>query len=275
MSILDKFKLAWYSSYKVAKFRETFSALLPKKHPTKIIFLFGCQRSGTTILQKIISLNPNVKFHGEGDSPYFYDSDTEKHHRLIPTNEVNQLIQKEHLKLITLKPLYESHFANKLIANYPNSKGIWVFRDYNEVIDSHIRYYKQNAIDYIKPLYSSETNSWLNESLTEEVIKLISILPLEELSDADAYGLFWIARNSIFLEAKDNKNILLINHRHLVESPENQITIICDFIGLPAYNFYSKAIHKKNSTKRLTIQLKPEIQQACEKIYQQLNNECQ
>jgi len=162
MSKLDKIKLAWYGSCKLNKLREALRRISPHKM-TKIIFIFGCQRSGTTIIQKLISLQPQVKYHGEGDAPYFYNTSSDKHHRIRPVKEVEKYLKQESMEIIAIKPLYESHKAAQLISRYPESKGIWMFRHYRDVIDSHLHYYKQSAIEYIRPLFSDKIHNWLNE----------------------------------------------------------------------------------------------------------------
>lgn len=275
MNKLDKIKLTWYSSYKINNLREQVLSILKPSKTTKIVFIFGCQRSGTTIIQKLVGLNPNVKFYGEGDPPYFYNSDSDKHHRIRSNNDINYFLKKETSPFIIIKPLYESHSAHKLVSDHTNSKGIWVFRNYLDVIDSHIHYYKQNANDYIRPLFTENKDNWINEFIPESTKQFIKQFSLDELSDADAYGLFWIVRNSIFQSSAQNKNILLINYENLVKEPTKEITKIYRFIGLPFKKYYSKLIRSNAVSKKVSFELNPKIEEKCKKIYDNLLNHCQ
>lgn len=275
MSKIDKIKLAWYSSYKLNKLREAVKGIIPSRKTANVVFIFGCQRSGTTIIQKLISLHPGVKYHGEGDAPYFYSASNEKHHRIKPPAETTACLQQESIGVIAIKPLYESHLAAELIAHYPGSKGIWVFRHYLDVIDSHIHYYNQDAINYISPLFSTKKDSWLNEYITDEARDLIAQFSLDKLSGADAYGLFWVARNSLYWHVKDGENILPVCYESLVKSPSEQISTVCKFLDLPFRKFYSRAIRSGAVSKQVDFTLHPAIEHACKDIYARLSEECQ
>lgn len=270
MNNIDKFKLTWFSSYKVKKIREAILSVLPLNKKTNVFFIFGCQRSGTTIIQKLISLNSQVKFYGEGDLPYFHSEGSVIHHRIRSETEINKLLNDEVLKHITLKPLYESHHANSLISNISDSKGVWVFRNYFDVIDSHLHYYDQNITEYISPLFSKKNSSWLNEYISDDIQNFINKFSINEISDADAYGLFWIARNSLYNDVLNNVNILCINYEALVKHPDTQIKRMCDFLCIPFHLFYSKAIRSNAVSKKISFKLNPDIESKCEEIYQKL-----
>jgi len=274
MNKLDKIKLSWYSSYKLNKIRETIRSLVPSNKLTKIIFIFGCQRSGTTIIQKLISLNTSVKFYGEGDPPYFHNSDSKKHHRIMPTKKINDYLNKESLDVVVIKPLYESHIANQLINSHADSRGIWVFRNYLDVIDSHLHYYNYNVLDYVSPLFSDDGSSWLNEYISDDIRKFIKQFNLKEISEPNAYALFWIARNSLYLNVVENKNILLVNYEKLITSPEIQITRFCDFSNLAYCNFYSKMIRVNAMSKNVNFKLNSKIEDKCQEIYNTLLEHC-
>lgn len=270
MNKIDKLKLTWYSSYKINKIREFIRSLILPSKNTKIIFILGCQRSGTTIIQKLIGMNPDVKFYGEGDPPYFNDAESEKHHRIKSSNDVTQSLLQEPLKYIVIKPLYESHNANALITSHQNSKGIWVFRNYIDVIDSHLHYYNYNVRDYISPLFNKSGICWLNENISDEILSFINKFNINDMSDADLYGIFWIVRNSCYLNTKENENIILVNYEKLITSPLNQISRFCDFVNLPYYNFYSKTIRSNAMSKKVNFKLLQEIEEKCREIYESL-----
>lgn len=276
MIILDKLKLKFYSSYKINRLREKYLSLVSPNKDTKIIFIFGCQRSGTTIIQKIISLNPLIKYHGEGDEPYFFDENSDDAFRLKKEDEIKQYIHNECHEYIALKPLYESHRALELMSSHKGSKGLWIFRDYNEVINSHLGYYNINAIDYIRPVFKSAQSNWKNEYISDNVKTLLHELSVDELSDADAYALFWLLRNSIYLDihSKHNDNILLINYTNLLEMPEQQTTMIFDFLGLQCRSFYHKLVRSSSKKTNYEFVINPIIKNECEKVMGVLRGYC-
>jgi hypothetical protein len=102
-----------------------------------ILFIFGCQRSGTTLLTEIFERDfDNTKVYGEFSHLSSHDK---KHHiRLNPLHLVKAQIDNSRPSLVILKPIVESQNALKLLDYFQNSKVLWVYRHYKGVSLSHI-----------------------------------------------------------------------------------------------------------------------------------------
>ena len=268
--MLNKLKLTWYSSYKVNAIRNKIASMMKSTQDTRLIFIFGCQRSGTTIVQKIIALNPGVKIYGEGDKPYFFQAGAKDKNRLIKDKDVLNELKLEPHNQIILKPLYDSQRAEKLIDEFEKSKGVLVFRNYKDVINSHLQFYKQNAKDYLRPLFISDNSSWLNEVITKDVKAIIDNYDIDELSASDLYALFWLVRNSLYFQVEHNSNVFLLNYDQLLENPSSILMGMCKFVDLPFHDFYSSSIRVGSGAKKLNIKLLPEIELECEHLYKKL-----
>jgi len=273
---LEKLKIRFYSSYKVDKFREKCLSLCTPHKQTKIIFILGCQRSGTTIIQQLVSMSPLVKYHGEGELPYFYDADGEKSFRFKSTNDIEQYTDDEAYDFIALKPLYESHNIEQLLSDHEGSKAIWVFRNYNDVIKSHLNYYNFDAIDYIRPVFNLKIKSWINEYVPQNVSELLKQLSIDELSDADAYALFWLLRSSIYLNiSESHKNkVLLINYEDLISMPEQQTSRLFNFLDIAKKSFFYKIIRSGIVKNSYNFKINPIIKIECDRIYKELYSHC-
>lgn len=268
--MLNKILLTWYSSYKVGVARDWLLKWIGVSKTTRVFFVFGCQRSGTTIVQKIIALNKNVKFYGEGDLPYFYQSGAVEKNRIKEEKDVSLYLGKEVFDWVVLKPLYESQRAEMLLSKYEGSKGVWVFRNYLDVINSHSQFYKYDVKEYLKPLFYVGAKSWLNEVLAKDFIEFLNKFPIDSLSDEDLYALFWIARNMLYFHVRNNPNILLLDYDELLIRPKTVIKRLCQFTGMPFYEFYTSYIRVGSGAKKLSFQLLPEIEKECERIYYNL-----
>jgi len=232
----------------------------------KPIFVFGCQRSGTTLIQKILKLSPCIRSYGEGDKPYFIETN-DGGIRLVNTDSLKQLISRESNKYILLKPLCDSQNAAKLINEF-NSPAIWIYRNYTDVIDSHIKYYKYDACSYLDNILSPDIN-WMNEYIDKDTVDIIK--NLSTTSPADCYALFWYARNSIILNIYKNTNILVINYDDLVSSPYLVCKSIYNYIDVPFMDYYSSIIYSKSYKKSVNFTLNDNIKRLCHELYIELN----
>ncbi|MDZ4286527.1 MAG: hypothetical protein U0984_01135 [Prosthecobacter sp.] len=143
-SLIAKARWRILSSYKVNKLRtRLYQTLHPCREP-RIVFVFGCQRSGTTMLRSFIGFDPRVDDQGEGDPPYFWQVPVEdpRYLRAVPDEEIERLSRASHSPVVLIKPLHDSQRAAALLQRFPRSKGIWIFRHYHEVILSHLNYYR-------------------------------------------------------------------------------------------------------------------------------------
>lgn len=110
---IDSIKRKIIASDKRYRLTTAFHEVVNNYKTSSPIFIFGCQRSGTTLVQKIIRLSPCVRSYGEGDAPYFDESG-----RLKEPDLIKSCLSKENNKYILLKPLCESQNARELLDKF-------------------------------------------------------------------------------------------------------------------------------------------------------------
>ena len=183
------------------------------------------------MMADILKKNLNVKYGGEGAQPYFYPKDSAERLRLRSIDVSKDLLRKEYTKYILLKALYESQNVRSLLDEFKGAKGIWIFRNYNAVIDSHLHHYKTfEGLDYIK-IFCSGRN-WMNEGVCAERIEDLCKRIKRLKSNYDAFGLYWYLRNSLYREMATDDRIILVKYEDLVERPEANLPAVFKFLEL-------------------------------------------
>lgn len=258
------------NSYKVNVFRKKVYQWSHRRVEPGVIFIFGCQRSGTTITQRLIELDPRVMSFGEGDAPYFYQW-PERANRLLDDEVLKLLLQAEQAPRVLLKPLYESQRAGELLATFPESRGVWVFRNYCDVIASHRSYYRhRDPRKYVSPLVAGAADSWMGVNCSDQFRQLISKLGDSELSVDDCYGLFWIARTELYWPLRDESRILLLDYDRLRESPAAVVEQLYEFMGLQLRPVYTRLVRSGSPGQHSDQQLQPLIRDYCEELLARL-----
>jgi hypothetical protein len=243
---------------------------MPSDSPT-LIFVFGCQRSGTTLLGKLFGLCPLVNSYSEGERPYFHQEGEPNYLRLRPVKEVKLHFSQEKSPFVLLKPLYDNQIAEQWLAAFPGSKGFWIFRHYIDVIDSHIKYYRnQNGVDYIKDYFDLAKTTWKNENFPLETQQFFNKISSKELNNETAYALFWIARNSLFFRKEIKDKLHLVKYEDLVKNPLSELAAVYAHAGIPFKKKYTKIVHTKSVKKSVDFHLDEEVKNFCDDMYERL-----
>ncbi len=195
-----------------------------RNEPRKVIFIFGCQRSGTSITSAIFSKLDNVMSYPETNNPLTDQDSSEPNHtiRLNVLEDVKDKINNNYHEFIVVKPLVESQRALEIINFFPYSKGMWLYRDYRDVVNSMVQKWGEDqGIPHLKPILNSNQKNWRSEKLSSNVREKIISLYKQGISSTDAWALFWYARNSLFFSQKLHLDprFILMKYQKLVTSP--------------------------------------------------------
>ena len=239
----------------------------------KVLIILGCQRSGTSLIYWIFERDFNTKIYREKS---LLNNRDHEGLRLNPTYQILKEFSKYDKKLIVIKPLVESQNANLLLHRIPNSKIIWMYRNYNDVVLSNIKAFGiNNGINDIKPIVNNNRKNWRCQRVSKETQSIINKYFSTTMNPFDAAALFWFVRNRFFFEQRldQNKNVMLCRYEDLVYQPEPVVKNIYDFIG---YHYPGKritnGIHTKSVGKGCKVNLSPKISQLCDEILRKLED---
>lgn len=225
------------------------------------ILISGCQRSGTTMLSRIIT-------ESDGMVNYWFGEDDELDAALILCGEVNHPPQGRYCFQTTfLNECYHEYFEQQ-----NGHKLVWVLRNPYSVVYSMLYNWDRWAL---KELTIGCGTPFLSDP-EKLLYKLFGVSTLSGIRQA-CYA--YTGKTSQVFELIENlgkDKILLIEYDNLVKDKEKVLPQIYDFLSLQYKNEYADKIHKKSiqKAKNLSSGHKKTIDKICIPIYQKALDLC-
>jgi len=253
--------------YKLPHYKKIISRKFIKEVQTKPLFVVGNQRSGTTMLLSKLNRHFWIDIFHE-------NSLAMEDWELKSFDEIDKLIDGSKAKVCIMKPLEETHRVNELLDYFNDSKAIFIFRHYMDVINSsmrldwgeHLKNYVQNIYKGVDFKYSGALN------LTANNIKLIRDIYKDDLSVESCAALIWYLRNSIYSDFQlyANPNILLVQYEKLVFNPKKEFKRILTFMNLKFNSSILYNISTKSIKKNMTVNIDENIKVLCDNLFDKL-----
>ena len=154
-----------------------------------ILFIAGCQRSGTTLLTNIFDRDLNAKMYPEVSK--LTSQDTNRQLRLNPLPSVKSVIENEKAPLIILKPLVESQNILELLEYFEGSCSVWIYRNYKDVAASHIQKWgTRNSINDLKAIVDALPDNWRFEKVNSETRNFVRKYYSDDMDPYDAASIY-------------------------------------------------------------------------------------
>jgi len=237
----------------------------------KIIFIFGCQRSGTTATINGLRKNENIFVFNEINE-VVYKKTIEKYKiRLKAKNELVNIFDNINEENIVLKPLVESQNTLEFLDDFPLAISFWLIREYKSVAKSMMKKWgRRIGYEFVEKSLGNET--WQSEKI-EDLKPLINYMKTQIFSNWDYACFFWYVRNYHFYKQKleTNKKVLLLHYEHLVSDVNylqkrfNKFKLALTITG----DFYHQSSVKKVSE----VKLHPLVEQLCSDMWSRLNTD--
>ena len=208
-----------------------FTALVSEN----LFFIFGCQRSGTTLLLSVLNAHPQITAVDETEFPSPYPFPSAQ--RLA----INRLTNH----YLCFKILEHSHKLDFLKRFYPHAKILWTIRNPHSTIASMIS------------LTNSQGN-WLDRCVMKEIERLTPFFYKElkqwnlcQLSKVELGAIYWLYKNQYPLILKSHGfDVLVFKYEEHLQNQKAIFKKITDFLEIEwsddLLNF-----HQKNSSKIL------------------------
>ena len=255
-------------------YKDVRIAFTPVRTPEqrRYLFIFGCQRSGTTLLTHIFERDVNAKVYGEHSK--LSSRDTAEALRLNPVPEVLAELDGSKYRLTAAKPLVESQNAGRLLKTIPGLKAIWLFRRYADVASSDLKLFgPRNGIANLRPIAANDADDWRCQNLGPATRRVVESLFDEDMSPYDAAALFWYVRNALFFEQSldEEPSVLLVRYEDLVSQPEEQIRRIYRFVGAPFPGpQITGMVNARSVGKGANIELSDPVRGLCDELHERL-----
>ena len=271
---LNSLRRRLLQSHKLNVLRSRLHGWLNPCAEPRLGFIFGCQRSGTTLLRSFIGLDWRVSDQGEGDPPYFWQLPVSepKYLRLRDDADIETLRQRERSELVLLKPLHDTQRAHQLLQTWPQSRAVFIHRHYREVILSHLHYYRRryDPDAYLADLLSLNPQSWKAENLDEPTRDFIAAHRHLASNPSNGFALFWLARNSLRF-SQDHARMIGLHYADLVRHPHFCLQQLGRLFEMDFPPQLALLPETRERSAPLPDTLHPQLEQACEDMLCRLN----
>jgi hypothetical protein len=231
-----------------------------------IVFIAGEQRSGTNFLTDVINQSSQVETFLENDDEAFLN------YVLKDITCINKLIQNSSAKIILFKSICDSQKARFFLDQYENSRVIWAFRRYDDVINSSIRRFTEHRkyLDYM--LNDRNSAGWRVENVTAEDLELVRHYFDLGVDDYSSRALIWYLRNKLYYQLSlDTINrVYLTKYEALVGDPKLEFDKVFKFLDMDVVRHVEKLAFSSSVGKNSQSDINPEIRELCETLYQRL-----
>ena len=251
--------------------RSARSIVRARRNERRVLLIFGCQRSGTTMLQQtFLDRSWRVLILEEHD------------HRLVgPTSGLEETTWQEYstvmgrirglpFEVVAAKPLVESASATALMDAAGAVKAVWMIRRYPEVAQSNVnRFGTDNPYRDLQPICSRDATDWRYRGVTEEAWETVTALLNRRLTPFDAAALFWWTRNQLYFDQRlwEDDRIRILRYERACNQPDEVIRSLSDHIGLalPIDSIAPRV--RARPLPAETTELDPEVDRLCRKLW--------
>ena len=256
--------------YKSLYHRSLFNLSKPEKN--KILFIVGCQRSGTSLMNRIFARDLNASVYRESSQ---LSSRDKERLRLNPLPEVKDILSKNKAPLIVIKPLVESQNILDWLGSFSSSKALWMYRNYKDVAKSNRKRFDENqSILDLKTIIQKTPGNWRAEKVSDAVHATISKYFYDDMSVYDAAALFWYARNQLYYELnlENNAQVFICKYEDLVLNPVTTMRDIYQFLNIDSRQINKiDEVHSNSIGKGNAIELSQSVEKLCRELQEKLD----
>lgn len=272
---IEHITLDLYATYLVKYFYQNF--LLRAKNQHRLLFIIGCQRSGTSLINRIFARDLNVSVYRESSRLSSNDpsSIAKNKLRLNSFSDVKAALDKDKAPFIVFKPLVETQNVLDILDYFSESKALWMYRHFKDVVNSLLKKFSINVgIRNLKSIVENNQENWYSEKVPENIRRIVIQHFSEQMSPYDAAALFWFVRNQLFYELQldHNSRVLMCRYEDLVTQPNQVMQNIYQFVGAHYGDGNSWEVHSNSVQKGYSVQLLPEIEELCNDLLMKLDN---
>ncbi|BCO19929.1 hypothetical protein KUC3_27860 [Alteromonas sp. KC3] len=265
------------STTKISKYIKPFYQQIryATNSSSRIVAILGCQRSGTTLLSRVLDSFTYTRTFGEFSS---LSSECPNNIRLNGLSDVKVTLGKVKAPLIVMKPLVESQNAISLLDTLENITAVWLYRNYLDVALSDLKKFpKTSGRGNLQPILDRDENNWRSQNVPKELVETVKAVYSDSLTELDCACLFWFVRNSLFFYQglEKREDVVLWKYENLMFEPEKHFSKLSDKLKVDLLDYdFSKTFSKSSIKKESGTKLNDEVERLCQTLMTKLDAHC-
>ena len=233
--------------------------------------VFGCQRSGTSLLLRLVERDWRAHVFGE-KSELFLDRPGDR--RMIDLSEAAGVVSRQRVRLVAIKPLVESHRVPELLDGFPRASGVWMFRDVREVARSNLKAFGiDNGERDLQPILDRSATDWRAAGASPATLDRAAELARHVTEPIEAAAIFWFVRNSLFfdLDYANEPRLATCSYADLVIQPDAVMRGLYAQAGQPfPGERITREVRDGSLGRGVDVDLAPAIDDACAELFTRL-----
>jgi hypothetical protein len=238
----------------------------------RTVLIFGCQRSGTTMLQQtfldrswrvLIVEEHDRRLVGAHPDPGATDWQD------YPT--VIGRLRRIPFEVVAAKPLVESDRAVELMKAAVPVKAVWMLRHYRGVAQSSLRRFgEENSFEDLRPLRDDNSLDWRCRGASRDTRQTVIGLMNEGITSLDAAALFWWVRNQLYFKQHlwSDERIRIVRYERACNSSEEVAEALADYIEIPLpQHSIASRVRSEPDVGRGMGDLNPDVERLCQKMW--------
>jgi glycosyltransferase involved in cell wall biosynthesis len=218
-------------------------------HPKQVSFVFGCQRSGTKMLMRVLDESPATRIFHENHASAFHDF------QLRSDRVLRALVRLSPAPCQVFKPICDSHRADALLAAFPAARAVWLYRHPDDVATSSVQKWGAHQRDVVDAVAAGDLArwGWRTDRVPAPVVEAIRAVHRPDLGAEEGAMLFWYLRNAFFfaLGLHADRRVRLVRYEDLAQRPQETFPSVFAHLGAPfsAHTFaqvHAHSVRKKD-----------------------------
>jgi hypothetical protein len=238
--------------------------------PKGPIFVFGCQRSGTTHIERLFRADPRSRVFGE----FSELSTTPSHTVWMDLPSMQAVLDDMRGEYWVIRSLLASHHARDVLEAWPDGVALWAYRDANDVVASMMNKWPGNFRAISQGVETDEEGRWELRELWDRIeVEAAELGATGQARTRDEYGLFWYYRNllALDLDLANHPRVLMTDYRDFTRAPDAWLERILEMAGVEAaskrYPLETRAASARSSAKP---RFSPPLQERCDRLMNDL-----
>ena len=236
-------------------------------HARRVGFVFGCQRSGTKMLMRVLDEVPDTRVYHENHAIAFEDFE------LRSDRVVRALIALNPAPVQVFKPICDAHRASDLLDAHPTARGLWIVRQPDAVARSALKKWGDHQKDVIQAILDGDTTTWgwRTARVTGSMQARLQAATDGQVTDAEGALLFWWLRNQFFFaqSLQDHPRMRLVHYEALATEPEAAFPTVFGHLGV-GFSPRFVADVRATSVDRAPLEVRPKVRALCDDLYARL-----